>query len=378
MTQVSDTEFTVEYGRVESSKATARYPMSKWSSIKRSKIRKGYRDITGLKTVSVVEKTVSKNIDLGDARVNTFMDFLQSSALHSIGSNYSVTYHDVTLQQVNEAQKQLDILADMASTDGGLNINLFNDALIELYMIIPRRMTNVRNHLASNKSEALVKISSEQDTLDSMKGQVTMNAPKENIVEAESILDKMGIAISPVEDTDELDRIFSMNNYDGVKIHNVFKITNHNTQKIFDAAVGSSNNKTTKLLWHGSRNENWISILQSGLLLRPSNAIITGKMFGYGTYFAPSFGKSVGYTSLKGSYWTSGNANKGVMALYDVHYGNPYIVYSSQPGMTYDKLRKYGEYDSVHAKAGRVLRNDEIIVYREPQTTISYMVEISR
>ena len=55
-----------------------------------------------------------------------------------------------------------------------------------------------------------------------------------------------------------------------------------------------------KQLWHGSRNENWFSILENGLQLNP-NAIITGKMFGKGIYFAPSSNKSWNYTSYRGT-----------------------------------------------------------------------------
>ena len=67
-----------------------------------------------------------------------------------------------------------------------------------------------------------------------------------------------------------------------------------------------------KFLWHGSKNENWLNILGTGLKLNP-NATITGKMFGKGIYFAPSATKSAGYTSMTGSYWANGRSNRAFM-----------------------------------------------------------------
>ena len=100
-------------------------------------------------------------------------------------------------------------------------------------------------------------------------------------------------------------------------------------------------------------------------------------MFGYGLYFAPRARKSVGYTSLRGSYWAGGHSNYGFMALYEVVYGKPYDV-SDNAGlsdMNYEKLQKRAPGCScLHAHAGSVLRNDEVIVYREDQTTIKYLV----
>ena len=68
------------------------------------------------------------------------------------------------------------------------------------------------------------------------------------------------------------------------------------------------------------------------------------------------------------------------MGLYDVQYGNPYIVAdfnSKYYDFDYNKLKKEGNYDCLHADSRRgMLRNDEIIVYREDQVNIRYLVEL--
>ena len=160
----------------------------------------------------------------------------------------------------------------------------------------------------------------------------------------------------------------------------IWKVKNLKTQKRFDDFVKENNITETKLLFHGSRNENWWSIINSGLVLKPTNAVITGKMFGYGIYYAPKARKSLGYTSLSGSYWVRGDSNFGFMALMDVAYGKPYDVYSfDSKYYSFD----YGKLQSVcpganclHAHAGDMLRNDEIIIYKEEQCTIKYLIEL--
>ncbi|ORZ20606.1 Poly polymerase [Absidia repens] len=55
------------------------------------------------------------------------------------------------------------------------------------------------------------------------------------------------------------------------------------------------NNANRKLLWHGSRMDNYMGILNQGLLCKPSRAHNSGSMFGDGLYFADMFCKSVNY-----------------------------------------------------------------------------------
>lgn len=50
------------------------------------------------------------------------------------------------------------------------------------------------------------------------------------------------------------------------------------------------------LLWHGTKPENVLGILNSGFRIAPSDANRTGAMFGDGVYFADIFNKSFNYT----------------------------------------------------------------------------------
>ena len=194
----------------------------------------------------------------------------------------------------------------------------------------------------------------------------------------------MGLRISETNDLDKI-KIKSALGSCADKYYQSWKVENIHTQKRFDDFITNNGNIGTKLLWHGSRNENWWSIINSGLVLKPTNAVITGKLFGHGIYYAPKAQKSLGYTSLTGSYWVRGNEPFGFMSLYDVAYGKPYDVYdfsSKFYSFDYNKLQETAKgCHCLHAHAGtnlggNTLRNDEIIVYKEEQTTINYLVEL--
>lgn len=168
---------------------------------------------------------------------------------------------------------------------------------------------------------------------------------------------------------------------DKSKFSRAFQFSNSHTHLTFNQFVGKADNKKTQLFWHGSRNENWFSILKTGLVLRPANAVITGKMFGYGLYFADKCRKSLNYSSLRGSYWSGGNANKAYLAIYEVHTGNQLKIKTHEPFcglLTEQRLKDKGKhYDSVFAEGGADLINNEYIVYNEKQCTVKYLVEVT-
>ena len=88
----------------------------------------------------------------------------------------------------------------------------------------------------------------------------------------------------------------------------------------------------------------------------------------------------MGYISLSGSYWVRGSAASGFMALMDVAVGQSYDVYSHKHEYTtynWDKLqRACPGAKSLFAHAGKMLYNDEIIVYKEEQCTVKYLIEL--
>lgn len=371
--------FRVEYGRVNSTKTITNYPMSKWESQISSKIKKGYKDVTDLKTALVEEiKTdETKYKDIENESVRRIIEKLRGLARDTVKKNYSVSSASVTEEMVYEAQLVINNLISIKS------VNKFNDELLKLFEIIPRKMDNVRSYLIKSTDEIDKVISREQDLLDIMRGQIvtkstaTENKAKEIDNSGITILDEMGITMRECtpEEINEIKDCMKESSYHFSK---AWRVDNISTRKKYEEFIKAYNIKNTKLLFHGSRTENWFSILKTGLKIRPTNAITTGAMFGFGSYFSPKCQKSIGYTSLGGSYWAGGKDNVAYMALFDTAYGKPYNVYnfdSKYYSMSFDKLPV--GCNCLHAHAGNgMLRNDEIVYYKTEQMTIKYLIEI--
>ena len=376
-------QFKVQYGRVDSTKTERYYPISKWDSQIKSKLKKGYQDVTDLKT-DLVQEISSTNPEspykeIENAAVRAIVEKLQNLARETIQRNYTVKASAVTQDMVDAAQEIIDELANSHFT-----IEAFNDILLRLFTVIPRKMGNVRDYLANKPEDFAQIISKEQDLLDVMRGQIYVKPEVETTEPVEkksqTILEELGLEMGEATDDDVTMIKFLMNESAG-KFRKAWKVKNIKTQERFDKFVAENNIKDTRLLFHGSRSENFWSIIKTGLVLRPTNAIITGKMYGFGIYFAPKCQKSIGYTSLSGSYWARGNNNVAYMALFEVAYGTPYDVYNFDNkyyNLDYNKLQQFKPgANCLHAHADKgMLRNDEIIVYKEDQLTIKYLIEI--
>lgn len=376
-------QFKVQYGRVDSTKTERYYPMSKWTSQINSKLKKGYQDVTDLKK-DLVEEISSTNPEssykeIENSAVRAIVEKLQDLARETIQRNYTVKASAVTQDMVDAAQ---EIIYELANSH--FTIEAFNDILLRLFTVIPRKMGNVRDYLANKPEDFARIISNEQDLLDVMRGQIYAKPEVETTESVEkksqTILEELGLEMEEATDDDVAMIKFLMNESAG-KFRKAWKVKNIKTQERFDKFVAENNIKDTRLLFHGSRSENFWSIIKTGLVLRPTNAVITGKMFGMGCYFSPKCQKSIGYTSLSGSCWVRGNNNVAYMALFEVAYGTPYNVYNFDNkyyNLDYNKLQQFKPCaNCLHAHADKgMLRNDEIVVYKEDQITIRYLIEI--
>lgn len=371
-----ESTFKVRYGRIGSSEQHYEYPISQWDSKYREKIKKGYVDQTELFSVKT---TTTKFVDIKDDAVGSFVNKLRAFANKSVSENYQVSAEAVTEKQVEVAQEILNDLSRMLNKQR--TVEETNELLLKLYMTIPRKMRNTKEHLLGSNSvdELTTKIAIEQNILDVMRGQVRTSIVQESNTEEDiDILSAMGLSMRPVDDT-EMKTIQKFLQDLSSRYSCAFAVTNNRTQSKFDANLQSALNKKTELFWHGSRNENWWNILETGLVLRPTNAVISGKMFGYSNYFADKAQKSFGYTSSRSAYWTKENSDTAIMSLFNVHVGEQFRIKRHEhwcTELTWENLQKHGNYDSVFAEGGYDLRNNEYMVYREQQSSIKYIVEL--
>lgn len=249
-------------------------------------------------------------------------------------------------------------------------INGFNKQLLELISVSPRNARYVDLLLAHDKSDFLYIIDREESLISAMEALVYI---PENISNSASFK-ALGISVFEATDEQKQKVIGKLSpNLQG-KVKSVYRVINKEHKERFNKYLEKEHVRHVKELWHGSRNENWLSIVKNGLQLNP-DAVITGKMFGNGIYFAPSSDKSWNYTSGNGTYWARGTSDTAFMGLYATAYGHPLDV--SCAGQYSQRIVKNNGKNCVHAHAGTQLRNDEIIFYAEEAMLLNYIVEFA-
>ena len=402
MTPLGDGTFKSEYGRVGAGSQVKIYPMSKWNSTYNSKIKKGYTDISDSMQDVIEDSKVEFNTDeeeqftlVKNPSVRDIIRRLWDYANKTIQSAYKVSSNVVTQAMVDNAQEILDTLSNGYKN---MSVEEFNEKLVSLFITIPRKMRKVSDHLADTKEQFESIIAEEQSILDTMAGQVYKPTLKrlsffkeDEDSTKESILQQMGIEMEDASEEDVSKIKKAMGDQAG-KFYKAWRVTNCETQVKFETYTEENHIGNVKLLCHGSRNQNWFNILKTGLKIRPAGVIAQGNLFGLGCYWSNpekehgGVAKSIGYTSLSGSYWTSGRDSSGFIAFFDVAIGESYDVYSFGSQYYDFNLQKLHQVNPnawslwAHGQGSRnngsTLINDEIIVYNEQQCTIKYLVEI--
>ena len=263
------------------------------------------------------------------------------------------------------------------------DVEEFNGLVRELMAVCPRTVGYVSDNLARSTSDFQRIILSEESLAAAMDAVVAAKTNRKVKPELTGTFALFGIGIrkaSPEEIADDVSPNLStrLNRY----VKDVWVVEPAGQRERFEArcarrGIGADGRR---LLWHGSRNENWCSIIQKSLMLNP-DAVRTGSMFGNGLYFSMegSAGrgeKSFNYTSWRGSHWANGNQDVAFMALFECAYGKPNKVQSTGWYTQADMDRL--DCDCVHAfaKPG-FLYNEEIVFYAEDAVCMKYLVEFA-
>lgn len=372
--------FTAHWGRFGTNGTITTYPIEKWDATYNSKLKKGYKDITG-NTAKVGEY-----VPVSDAEINRLLNtFLENSRQYVSHFTESTAISD---DAAADYQKRINNMAKLIDVDPkGIDLNAFNKELLQCMTIIPRRMKDVRDKLCYSINERPNIVSREQSLLDNLIMQ-TKNAPSTS--GNQTIEDAFGFSITKCTQA-EIDFIKDKLQKDGFyryTFNRAWKINNPTREKGFEEYLENNhlknNDKNVKMYWHGTGTENILSIMANGLLIKPSNASYSGSMFGLGIYNAPNADKAAGYTSIAGSYWKGGSSNVAYMFINAVIMGKPYEVkdnYETYNGITIRNLDndKFSSadlgYHSVYAHAGGYLKRSEAIVYNPNQVACRYFVE---
>ena len=338
----------------------------------------------GGKTVVVKGK---KYAPIRNRSVREIVERLLSMAKQAIGRNYEVGAAEVSERQVELADASIAKLKKHAREG---DMDAFNTELMVLFSAIPRKMDNVSWCKAGARESMDSILAREMDLLDVMRAQVKTEkgTGKEDAekkadkpARRKSLLTANGLQWRDCTD-EEIANIKKHLGPSACRFKKAWRVVSKKQDAAFSRFVEKNGIRKggIRFLYHGSRNENFWSIITGGLKLRPQGVHITGKMFGYGIYFAPSAGKSMGYTSTHNSRWAHGSSDSGFLAVYKVATGKPYDVhtYANYGNMDYRELQnRCPGAHCLWAHAGSMLRKDEVVVYREDQCTLRYLVEMA-
>lgn len=399
MLELGNGQFQVTYGRVGNTGVIVNYPMSDWDTKYREKKRKGYNDITEDTVIKTISTSTANMNDL-KPQIRQLLETLNKYAKEAFKLNYTVEIRDVSEILVTRAQDIIDNINKQLKI--GADYSVLNMQLLKLYNTIPRKIKNVKDSLIPSEiNDATIldkvrdKMTIEQGLLDVIKGQLVKataadpsNLTKDvNKSKVLTYLDELGLDIEEVSSQEEKMLKDLMTDSSSRYIKG-FKVTNFRTQNNFDKEVAKSKNKTTKLLFHGSRSENWFNIIKSGLVLHP-DAHTSGKLFDHGIYFADVADKSLGY--IGGGRWnSSGRDNDNWLAVYEVHTGNM-CTYNDLKNVPSNLQKNNGDadlakfvpangFDSYFANSKierrYSLARHEFIIYDEHKCTIKYLIHL--
>lgn len=157
------------------------------------------------------------------------------------------------------------------------------------------------------------------------------------------------------------------------RIEGIFKLARPQEDKGHCKALPAARNANRRLLWHGSKASNLMSIFMKGLLIDAPFAPVTGRSWGNGLYTADVFEKSFNYTfDGRHSRWSGSK----YMLLCDVGLGSVRRLFSYEsdahllPGKGYQSTEAVGRLvpDPVHTitcsngvkvPLGKVVENKE-------------------
>ena len=335
-----------------------------------SKKKKGYEEVEIAETAEQAFVKSKEKVDLStiNDKVLKFIGKIYQSTTNFIVSSINTPLGNLSVRQV---QRGLRVLAEIEEELDRKNTGYIYERLSdEFYSIIP-----VDFGSKVNKSEFIIdnyyKLNEKKDLLGVMSSAINVQKDLEGTLEEQ--YKALNIKLKTLSKrTKEYKRIVEKlestkghNHHYNVKVKEIYEIENMTGFDEFNPYKVS-----TMELFHGSRNQNILGILQDGLRIKPKSAIHTGSMFGQGIYFADCSSKSANYSF---GYGSSDSFDEHFMFLCEVATGKIKEYDSAEPSLY---KAPYG-YNSVMGKKGHSLIHNEYIVYNENQVKLKYIIEFS-
>lgn len=258
----------------------------------------------------------------------------------------------ISKKQLTDAREIICDLNNLIDNSG--NIDNIIDLSSQFYTLIPysvgRRKPPVidNKELIGNYTNLLNELEQTVATAsiinDASADQLTLN-------QLDKIYNDLNAVITPIDKSSKIWNIINeymkiayTHSYK-IQLLDIFSVSRNGEKEIFDDYCQNINNHN--LLWHGSGLSNWCSIIKNGFRLPKTlnGIVLTGWMFGAGTYFSNMFSKSFGYTRYNDF------DNYACLMLADVALGNQYKLTNARYDIDKNVLSTLG-FDSTYGMGG--------------------------
>lgn len=277
--------------------------------------------------------------------------------------------------QVSEARNLLVDISDFVSNND-FGSKKFGRTLNSYLRLIPHDvgMTKITPKLIFPNTQTVLAENDLLDGLDTSFIDVTTKPKKKTTKKKDAAPQIFNVELVHVTDKKILSYVKnlyqktrkSMHQSNSLSVHAVYTVKIALMSNAFDKYGAGL--KDIRALWHGTKASNLLSILKGGLIIPSSSSgHVTGRMYGDGVYASSVSTKALNYAT---NFWGSGGScDRTFMFLLDMAMGTYYDAQSW--GGSYPKPGT----QSTWARAGRALKNDEMIVYRLDQVNLTHLVE---
>jgi poly [ADP-ribose] polymerase len=250
----------------------------------------------------------------------------------------------------------------------------------EFYTAIPHRIGRTRAAIETAVIDSLAVFEQKQNILQLMKDMLQVNGEAGNVLfdarvdqEFEALqcqldwLDPAGPKYRELADY----VVKSQVKIKTIQVRNIFSLKRQGEWDTFTTGIGNQ-----RMLFHGSRIQNWVGILSRGILL-PKIVVSLGVnrtdagWLGNGIYFGDAACTSVFYA-------TPGRKHTRLLAIARVAMGKV----KDYTKITYGLTAPPPGFDSCHGvrrtpKAPSEFDDDEYVIYKNEQQRLEYLVEVS-
>ena len=366
----------VKYGRVGEKVMSHHYANYEkdFYTLYREKTGKGYKDVTRFHTEEQTAEARFKDEPYED--INVFAKKLYEARQQLLNKHYTKPA-DVNSDMIYAAREAIGRLEDCIVQNRPSW--RFEEELKNLYHIIPRRDSWVKGSglesIASDVEKQKKVIEKEKELIDALETQYKSQQQNIKSNGSQSLFESLNLEVRPCtyEEEDEIKKLMKKSEDKSECLTAAYRIVNKKTSDAYEKCCEDMKipEEGRKLLFHGSGNGNWLSIIEKGLLLDPE-AKITAKGLGHGIYFADDISKSLNY----------GASDVRYMGLYEVATGKAwdtngvYIGHHYVNGQNFSFKNLKDGCQSVFLDGKKISPGhlNEYCIYKQEQCNIKYLI----